>query len=137
MALVNVVSAFGLAGAAGLNAYIPLLVVAILARAEVLHLEPPFDILGSGWVITGLMLAGAVHGAKAAARPVVNASTVGMGAPVVSVVEDVIAAITSILAVVAPALMVLFLAIAGILLVRLIRRVRLLRKRSQAVVNAS
>lgn len=50
--LTNVVTAFGLATAAGLNAYLPLLVVALLARfTDLLTLEPPWDTLESWWVI--------------------------------------------------------------------------------------
>ena len=50
--LLNVFSAFGLATAAGLNAYLPLLVVALLARfTDLITLEPPWDTLESWWVI--------------------------------------------------------------------------------------
>src|SRR4029078_8556477 len=52
----NIVSAFGLAGAAGLNAYIPLLIVRILGRAAVLKLSAPFDVLTSWWVIGALVI---------------------------------------------------------------------------------
>ncbi|MCS6964194.1 DUF4126 domain-containing protein [Thermoflexus sp.] len=42
----TILSAFGLAAAAGLNAYIPLLVVALLARfTDWLRLAPPYDTL--------------------------------------------------------------------------------------------
>ncbi|MCL4507117.1 MAG: DUF4126 domain-containing protein [Chloroflexi bacterium] len=167
MALANIVSAFGLAGAAGLNAYIPLLIVAVLGRAQVIHLTEPFDVLTSWWVIgalvillivevvidkapgadhindaiqtfvrptagailfaanagivrdaspalalvVGLLLAFGVHAAKATARPVVNATTFGLGAPAISVVEDATSAIASLLAVYAPALLVVFVAL--------------------------
>ena len=48
----SVLTAFGLATAAGLNAYLPLLVVALLARfTDLLTLEPPWDTLESWWVI--------------------------------------------------------------------------------------
>jgi hypothetical protein len=56
LALMNVISAFGLAGAAGLNAYIPLLIVAVLARAQVIHLQSPFDMLSEWWVIGVLVV---------------------------------------------------------------------------------
>jgi hypothetical protein len=50
--LMNIFSAFGLATAAGLNAYLPLLVVALLARfTDLITLEPPWDTLESWWVI--------------------------------------------------------------------------------------
>jgi hypothetical protein len=167
MALSNIVSAFGLAGAAGLNAYIPLLIVAVLGRAEVIKLNEPFDALTSWWAIgalvillivevvvdkvpgadhvndviqtfirpaagailfaanvgivkdaspvlamvAGLLLAFGVHATKAAVRPVVNATTLGVGAPVVSVAEDLTSAIASILAIYAPILLILFVGI--------------------------
>ncbi len=52
----GIFSAFGLSASAGLNAYIPLLVVALLARyTDLLKLQPPWDALTSPWVI-GLLL---------------------------------------------------------------------------------
>ncbi len=45
-------TAFGLSTAAGLNAYIPLLVVALLARlTPMITLDEPWDALSSWWVI--------------------------------------------------------------------------------------
>ena len=50
--LMSVFSAFGLATAAGLNAYLPLLVVALLARfTDLITLKAPWDALESWWVI--------------------------------------------------------------------------------------
>jgi len=179
-ALLNLVSAFGLAGAAGLNAYIPLLVVAILARLEVIQLRPPFDVLSSWWVIgvlgvlllieivvdkvpgadhvndviqtfvrpvagailfaanagviadmspvlavvVGLLVAGGVHSAKAVARPAINITTVGTGAPVVSFLEDVVSMIASLLAILSPLLFIAFAAVVGFLVYRAVRRFR-------------
>jgi len=55
-ALMGVFSAFGLAASAGLNAYIPLLVVSLLARyTDLIKLSPPWDTLTSPWVI-GLLV---------------------------------------------------------------------------------
>ena len=52
----GIFSAFGLSASAGLNAYIPLLVVALLARfTNLLKLAPPWDTLTDGWVI-GLLV---------------------------------------------------------------------------------
>jgi len=51
-ALTGIFSAFGLSASAGLNAYIPLLVVALLARyTNLIKLSSPWDTLTSGWVI--------------------------------------------------------------------------------------
>ena len=55
--LSGVFSAFGLSASAGLNAYIPLLVVALLARyTDLITLSPPWDALQSPWAIGLLVL---------------------------------------------------------------------------------
>ena len=46
-ALGSVLAAFGLSGAAGLNAWLPLLASALLARLDVVELAAPFDELSS------------------------------------------------------------------------------------------
>jgi hypothetical protein len=54
--LLSVFTAFGLSSSAGLNAYLPLLVVALLARfTDLITLDPPWDALESWWVI-GLLV---------------------------------------------------------------------------------
>ena len=51
-ALTNVLSAFGLSTAAGLNAYLPLLIVALTTRfTNLIHLNQPWDVLTSWWAI--------------------------------------------------------------------------------------
>ena len=50
----------------------------------------------------GVVIAGGVHAVKATARPLINASTGGMGAPVASTVEDAGAVGISALAIAAP-----------------------------------
>jgi hypothetical protein len=164
---VEVLAGLGLAVPAGLNAYIPLLAVAIAEAAGWIELPQPYALIGewwsialiavllvielfvdkvpgvdhvndviqtvmrpaagglvmaatmskSGlspviWVVAGIVVAGGVHAAKAASRPVVNVSTGGVGAPVVSFIEDVVATVTTVLAFVAPILAAV--AIAGI-----------------------
>jgi uncharacterized membrane protein len=163
------------------NAYIPLLAVALGERLGWIKLEPPFDLMGSWWIIglialllavevvadkvpavdhvndviqtvvrpaaggllavsasggwghplvlvaAGVLIAGSVHAVKATARPAVNVSTAGVGAPVVSVVEDVGAVIVTILAFVAPLLALVAVAgvvVAALLLIRRLRRSR-------------
>lgn len=55
-ALANIASAFGLATSAGLNAYVPLLVVALLARfTDLIVLEEPYSLLTNEWVIIVLL----------------------------------------------------------------------------------
>jgi hypothetical protein len=160
-------TAFGLASASGLNAYIPLLIVALAARFTTLvKLNAPFDILTSGWVIgaliillavetivdkipaadtlndliqtfvrpaagailfaastnaidvdavvaviLGLILAFSVHAVKATARPVVTASTGGLGNAFVSVGEDIAATGVSLIALVVPLVVAFLLAL--------------------------
>lgn len=56
MDILNIFSAFGLSASAGLNAYIPLLIVALLARfTNLIHLNQPWDALTSWWAI-GLLV---------------------------------------------------------------------------------
>lgn len=51
-ALVGVATSFGLSAAAGLNAYLPLLIVALMARfTDLIALQPPYDVLTSWWAI--------------------------------------------------------------------------------------
>ena len=161
----GVLGAFGLSASAGLNAYIPLLVLSLLAKfTNLIELAEPWNALESWWVIgvlavlgtvemvadkvpvvddvndaiqtfirpvagailfatsaktitdvnpvlsmiCGLLVAGSVHAAKSLiARPVIEASTAGLGVPVVSTIEDVLATIISILSVALPILMVI------------------------------
>ena len=54
-ALLSLATAFGLSTAAGLSAYIPLFVVAVLARTtDLVTLSEPYDALASWWVIVVL-----------------------------------------------------------------------------------
>jgi hypothetical protein len=179
MMLTQLLTGFGLAGAAGLNAYIPLLLVSLLGRFGIISLGSPFDVLTNRWVIgalsllltievivdkipavdhlndmlqtfirpaagalvfaggsgaignvspvllviAGLLTAFGVHATKAAARPVINLSTIGVGAPVVSVVEDVFAVVASVSALVAPLLVLLLMVVLGVAVFRVWRLV--------------
>lgn len=163
----------GLSAAAGLNAYIPFLIVALIAKYTdlvvlpssygwmeswwaigigavllltevVLDKVPAVDSIndavqtfirpsmggllgsatagaaeldGSVWmaqhqwvgVVLGVVVAGIVHAGKTTARPVVNVATVGVGAPVLSTVEDGAAIGLSLLALFLPVLVILAL----------------------------
>jgi glucan phosphoethanolaminetransferase (alkaline phosphatase superfamily) len=56
MDVLGIFSAFGLSASAGLNAYIPLLVVALLGKfTDLIHLEEPWSALTSWWII-GLLV---------------------------------------------------------------------------------
>jgi hypothetical protein len=62
MELLGVLTAFGLSASAGLNAYIPLLVVALLAKfTNLIFLQAPWDTLTSWWVIGILVVLSAVE----------------------------------------------------------------------------
>jgi len=51
-ALFGIMSAFGLSASAGLNAYIPLLVVGVLAHyTNWIKLTPPYDLLANPWIL--------------------------------------------------------------------------------------
>jgi len=53
----DILTAFGLSSSAGLNAYLPLLVVALLARfTNLVHLRDPWTALASGWTIAVLVI---------------------------------------------------------------------------------
>ena len=165
--LLKTATAFGLAGAAGLNTTLPLLLVGLLARFGMIELAPPFDALSrdftlvglavlalievvgdkvSGldslvhavqgplaaaagavlfasqtsvvtWVspevaiLVGLLTAGGVHAARAAARPAVTTFTLGVGNPIVSALEDAYAVVLALVALFAPAIAVIFLVV--------------------------
>jgi hypothetical protein len=187
----------GLAASAGLNAYIPLLVMGLLARyTDVIDLPQGWSWLSNGWVLVilgvllavemvadkvpivdhandvvqtvvrptagglafgagsgaqtvtvsnpgsffgshqwvpvaaGVLIALCVHGVKATARPVVNVSTAGFGAPVVSTIEDFGSALMSVLAILAPVLVLVGIVLFVWLAVVVVRRRR--RKRESA-----
>jgi hypothetical protein len=51
-ALFGIMSAFGLSASAGLNAYIPLLVVGVIAHyTDWIKLTPPYDLLANAWIL--------------------------------------------------------------------------------------
>lgn len=53
----GLLSSLGLSGAAGLNAYIPLLIVGALNHFGVMHLSQPYDMISNPWVmlVVGLL----------------------------------------------------------------------------------
>jgi len=86
---------------------------------------------GHQWIpiAAGAVIALSVHGVKATARPVVNATTLGMGTPFVSLAEDVLSVTMSLVAIVVPILIVVFLA--GIVLFFVLVRRRRRRRRTE------
>ncbi|WP_258727059.1 DUF4126 domain-containing protein [Cellulomonas sp. NS3] len=179
----------GLATAAGLNAYVPLLVIGLLGRWTGL-VDPPvgWEWLTNGWVLVvlgvllllevvadkipgvdsvndvvqmvvrpaaggiafgagsssqtavvsdpgafvesgrwvpvviGIVLALVVHAAKATARPVVNAATLGLGAPLASTAEDATSVGLSFAAILAPVLVLLLVVALAVVWWRFRRR---------------
>jgi hypothetical protein len=60
--LSGIFSAFGLSASAGLNAYIPLLVISLVARfSNLIQLSSPWDTLTNGWVIALLVILSVVE----------------------------------------------------------------------------
>lgn len=57
MELLNIFSAFGLSASAGLNAYIPLLTISLLAKfTNLINLREPWNVLTDWWIIGILVL---------------------------------------------------------------------------------
>ncbi len=62
MEVLGIFSAFGLSASAGLNAYIPLLVVALLAKfTDLIELQSPWNTLESWWIIALLIVLGLIE----------------------------------------------------------------------------
>jgi hypothetical protein len=75
-------------------------------------------------LVAGVLIAGGVHAVKASARPVVNVSTAGAGAPVVSTLEDIGAVIVTVLALLVPVIAAIVIVTVVVLAIVLIRRWR-------------
>jgi hypothetical protein len=189
--VLEVLTGTGLAASAGLNAYIPLIMLGLLARfTDAVGLPDGWQWLSNGWVLAilavllavevvadkvpvvdhvndviqtvvrptagglafgagstsetvtvtdpgaffsshqwvpiaaGVVIALAVHGVKAVSRPVVNAGTAGLGAPVASTAEDVGSILMSLAAILLPILVLLALVVLGSTAVWVLRRRR-------------
>lgn len=88
------------------------------ASAETTTVSDPAQFFSSNqWVpvVVGIVISLCVHAMKAAFRAGANAVTVGFAAPVVSVVEDVVAVSLSLVAIILPIVVVVF--VIGLLLV--------------------
>ncbi len=182
--LLNICSAFGLSGAAGLNAYIPLFFLSLLANRGMVHLTGSYAVMGQPWVVIvlgvlvvyelvvdkipgadhvndmvqtevrptagailfgsqmgtvtgvhpgvwlviGLLMGGGVHAVKSLARPVVNVSTLGIGGPVVSSIENLVSTVVSLLALLAPVFGVIAMVIFGWLMYKAFKNFRAKRR---------
>ena len=191
--MIAALTGMGLSAAAGLNAYIPFMVVALIARfTDVITLPEAFSWIESPWaigvgavllltelvldkipavdtvndaiqtfirpsmgglifaattaaedldrstwmgenpwvgVVLGVVVSGLVHSGKMAARPAINAGTLGMGAPIVSTAEDGASVGLSLVAIFIPVLVIVALAALAGLLVWVWLRVRRWKRR--------
>lgn len=199
--MLEVLTGSGLAASAGLNAYIPLLLMGLLSRyTDLVELPSGWQWLGNGWVVlilavllavevvadkvpvvdhvndvvqtvvrptagglafgagagsetvtvsdpdtffsshqwvpvvVGVFIALGVHLLKAAARPVINATTAGVGAPVASTAEDATSVVMSVAALLLPVLVLVFL-VGLVLFVPWLFRRRRERRRERAAAR--
>ncbi|MEV4638727.1 DUF4126 domain-containing protein [Actinoplanes sp. NPDC049548] len=105
------------------------------SSSETVTVSDPGSFFGSHqWVpvAAGVVIALCVHGVKAASRPVVNASTAGIGAPVASTAEDFTSVVLSLLAILVPVLVLLGLVLLVLTAVWVIRRRRRRRRERRA-----
>ena len=189
----NIIAGFGLAAPAGLNAWLPLLIVGLAGKLNFIKLTAPFDVLTNIWVLLALVIlltieifadkipaidsindiihtfirpvaggilfaaqsgmvhgmdptasfilgalsAGSVHAVKAGARPLVTATTGGLGNPVVSFIEDIISGVTTVLALVAPIVAAIIMAAIVLIAARVVWRWRERRKKRKQAQNIS
>jgi hypothetical protein len=88
----------------------------------------------AAWVLgiaAGAPLALGVHATKAGTRAVSSATTLGLGNPIVSVIEDILAVVILILTVLAPIVAIVLVVVLVVLVVRALRRLgRRLRPRA-------
>ncbi|MDG4805027.1 DUF4126 domain-containing protein [Micromonospora sp. WMMD980] len=201
--MLEVLTGSGLAASAGLNAYIPLMLMGLLARyTNLIELPSGWQWLGNGWVllilavllavevvadkvpvvdhvndmvqtvvrptagglafgagsgsetvtvsdpdtffsthqwvpvVVGVLIALGVHLLKAAARPVINATTAGFGAPVASTAEDATSVVMSVVAILLPVLVLVF-AVGLVAFVAWLFRRRGERRRERAAARAA
>ncbi|NUS73874.1 MAG: DUF4126 domain-containing protein [Corynebacteriales bacterium] len=95
------------------------------AGAETTAINTPSDFFDDyAWVgvLSGVLIALAVHIAKSVLRPVINVMTVGVGAPIVSTIEDGVSAILSFVALLIPLLILFFFGGFIVLVIALLRK---------------
>jgi hypothetical protein len=88
------------------------LVFGAAAVSQTVRVDDPGEFFTSNqWVpiVLGIVVALVVHGAKATARPVMNVTTAGVAAPVVSTAEDATSVVMSFVAILLPLLILVLL----------------------------
>lgn len=88
-----------------------------------------------GAVIAGALIALAFHLVKALARPVMNAMSFGVAAPVVSFLEDVVSFLTSVMAILLPVLILIVFPLMVLFSVWVVRRRRRIRGERRVTVQ--
>lgn len=104
--------------------------------AESLAVDDPASLVADGgWipVVLGIAIALGVHALKALSRPVANAATAGIAAPLVSSVEDASALTLSVLALLAPFIGFVLLVAGLVAAVWGVRRARRRQRRRAAM----
>ncbi len=92
--------------------------------------DPAAFFESSAWVpvVTGIVIALVVHGAKMFVRPAANALTAGAAAPVLSTGEDIGSLLFSLFAILIPILVIVALIALAVLVVSVFRRLRRQRR---------
>jgi hypothetical protein len=100
--------------------------------------DPPSFFASHQWVpiVAGALMSLTVHTMKATARPVINATTAGVGAPVASTVEDIGSVVMSLIAILLPILIVVALVVMVYAFIALMRR-RARRKEARRTARAA
>lgn len=86
------------------------------STSGVIDIHPAFA------VVLGLIAAGSVHAAKATARPLVTATTGGLGNPIVSTIEDIVSFTVALLAILVPIIAIVMVAVIAFWLLQRRRR---------------
>lgn len=95
--------------------------------AETVAVQDPEAALQSGqWVpvVAGVVIALLIHLLKMGVRPVANAATAGLAAPVLSVAEDIGSLVASVLALIVPVLVAIAVVVIAIIAWRVVRKRR-------------
>ena len=82
--------------------------------------------------ILGMLSAGSVHAVKATSRPVITATTGGIGNPIVSFLEDLVAGIATVMALIAPIVAAVMMALILVTAFYVVWRWRAGRRRRRA-----